>query len=743
MSVTVIDPAIDLEACAREPIRTPGGIQPHGALVVLEPKTLEILQASINLKDFLGADAVIGSGLGALNGAAAIAQDVESWARSTEPMLLRTSEAARGPVQILAHRARQGLIVEFEDAPANEAETLEALYPRLRAFVDQVHGAQTVDSLCDLSAKTLRELTGFNRVLIYQFDDDWNGVVVAEDGDGVLPSYLGHRFPASDIPAQARELYRLNPMRIIPDAFYEPAPIEPARSPVDGAPLDLSLAALRSVSPVHLEYMRNMGTGASMSVSILRDGQLWGLASCHNHHPKLVNAQARTACDFLGQILSMQIAARERSTHAAELIELKRIEAGLLTRLTGAASFQSSLTADPQTLLDLTRAAGAALYFEGKVQLMGETPPEATVIELAEWLGAERDEPVFVTDHLASLWPAGAQVAEQASGVLAVSISQIHPSYIFWFRPEVVQTVTWGGQPAKAVEPLGGRLHPRKSFAAWKEQVRMHSAPWRPAEVEVARDFRSAVLTFVMQRAEERAELTDELQRANKELEAFSYSISHDLRAPFRHIVGYAELLSERETALNERSRHYLDSIIDAALQAGRLVDDLLNFSQLGRAQLMRTRVDLNKAIDEIIRSYDSDLAGRKIEWKIAKLPIAWGDGSLLRQAMTNLIDNALKYSRDRDPAVITIDGEEREDDILCRVADNGAGFDMRYVAKLFGVFQRLHRVDDFPGTGIGLALTKRIIDRHGGRIWAEGEVDRGATFFFTLPKRTKDLPNG
>jgi light-regulated signal transduction histidine kinase (bacteriophytochrome) len=309
-----------------------------------------------------------------------------------------------------------------------------------------------------------------------------------------------------------------------------------------------------------------------------------------------------------------------------------------------------------------------------------------------------------------------------------------------WFRPEVVRTVAWGGDPRKAVSAsvpgAPARLHPRASFDKWKELVRGRAEPWRESELAAAADFRRAVLDLVLHRAEERAQMSDELQRSNRELEAFSYSVSHDLRAPFRHIVGYAELLGEREDGLSEPSRRYLTAIRESALSAGRLVDDLLAFSRLGRASLSRSRVDMAKLMEEVRRSLEPEWRGREVEWRIAPLPPAYGDPSMLRQVLLNLVDNALKYSRHSRPAVIGVSSETSDDHIVFKVEDNGVGFDMAYVDKLFGVFQRLHRAEEFEGTGIGLALARRIVERHDGAIWAEGRPREGAAFRFSLPRR-------
>ncbi|HWK52578.1 MAG TPA: GAF domain-containing protein, partial [Steroidobacter sp.] len=689
---------LNLDLCAQEPIRIPGSIQPHGTLVVVDPNSRRIVQASANAPALLGKDrgsAVLGLSLTELVGESAERQ-ITAWLANPDSSYLRTLDVNGRRLQVLGHQTSQGLILEFEQPPASEGETLEAYYPRVGRFMEDLPAYESVTELCTAAAREFRQISGFNRILIYRFDEQWNGEVLAEDGDGVLPSYAGLRFPASDIPTQARELYRLNRLRVIPDANYTPVPIEP---PLDegGEPLDLSFAALRSVSPVHLQYMRNMGTLASMSISVLVDGRLWGLVSAHNAAPRRVNAQARTACDLLGKVLSQHIGARERGAYAAKRIDLKRVESELLTKIASSDSFQSGLGAHAGTWLKIAGASGAAVLHDDSVFTAGVVPPAERLRALVEKLHQQGADS-FVTDSLSQQWPEFADIVDVASGVLAISISQLHSSYILWFRPEVERTVLWAGDPREAKQVENERLTPRNSFASWKELVKGRALPWSQAEIDGTVDFRAAIINFVLRRAEERAELTSQLQRSNRELESFSYSVSHDLRAPFRHIVGYTQLLRDREQSLSDQSLHYLDSINEAAASAGQLVDDLLSFSQLGRTALSMSPVDMQKVMQEIVRSVEPDTRGRQIEWRIQPLPSTNGDAPLLRQALYNLVDNALKYSRDRTPAIIEISGEQHPSECVYTVRDNGVGFDMAYAHKLFGVFQRLHRMEDFAG---------------------------------------------
>jgi two-component system, chemotaxis family, sensor kinase Cph1 len=366
---------------------------------------------------------------------------------------------------------------------------------------------------------------------------------------------------------------------------------------------------------------------------------------------------------------------------------------------------------------------------------VGATPDAGTVLALAQWLAAGT-KGVYATDALAESWPRAARHIDTASGILAVPTSQIFRNYLIWFRPETARTIKWAGEPVKRTSGNAGGIAPRKDFAPWIETVRNRSLHWRPVELDIAGEFRLAMLNVVLRRAEETAELALELRRANKELEAFSYSVSHDLRAPLRHIAGYGDLLLENEgVKLSERGQRFLNNILDSARFAGTLVDDLLTFSQMGRAALRPVAVDLNAMVQAVVEEFGPETADRRVEWVIRALPKVTGDPAFLQIALRNLLSNAVKYTRTRESARIEIAVHSTADEYILSVRDNGVGFNMKYVHKLFGVFQRLHRAEEFDGTGIGLANVRRIIERHDGRTWAEGREGEGAAFHFSLPK--------
>jgi chemotaxis family two-component system sensor kinase Cph1 len=715
-------PDADLTACDLEPIRWPGAVQPHGHMLVLDAHTLALVASSARWPTALR-DAV----LAALDHSALATLNPGSAPAGLGQLQLSGGEQ----LAVAAHRTLAHVIVECEPATA-DAGRPAPLDELVRQFLPRLQAEKSLRGLCALATDEIRRLTGFGRALVYRFDEDGHGEVLAESLAPGYDSYLGHHFPATDIPQQARALYLLNRFRLIPDASYQPV----ALVTVDGSAareIDLAQSLLRSVSPVHLEYMRNMGTLASMSVSIVVEGRLWGLISCHHHTPRGLAAPTRTACEHLGQLLALQIEVKESNADAAERLELRQLTLAMVAYLADADASLQRLAQHPG-LLRMARASGAAVVLDDAVWSIGEVPAPAQLVELAHWIAGLGVE-VYESDALAQHFAPAAAFVDRAAGVLALSISQVHRHVILWLRPELVRTVRWAGDPRKSVDE-SGRIQPRRSFASWTERIRGRSARWSSAETLAVRELREALIGIVLQRAEELAAVATELGRVNKELEAFSYTVSHDLRAPMRHIAGYVDLVLEQEGAqISPRGHRYLGHVKEAAAFAGQLVDALLDFSRMGRAALKPRRVDTGVMVRDLVRELGRLEPGRQVTWDIAPdLPALHADPFLLQVATRNLLANALKYTRERNPAHVAVRAVRGPAGDGLEVEDNGVGFEMQYVGKLFGVFQRLHTAEEFEGTGIGLANVRRIVERHGGSVWARGDLGRGAAFGFTLP---------
>ncbi len=732
---------IDLTSCDREPIHVPGSVQPHGFLLGLDTDG-RVAVASRSASRYLDLllPALLGEPLESALGSAAdeIAALLRAEPLTTATRLLGTFALPEaGLFDVVAYggsEAAQPLaILEFEQqrTPADPA----ALNARLYNFVAVIRRSRTVAEVCASAVEEIRALTGCDRVVLYQFNEKGHGEVLAEGRGEALPSLLGLRFPASDVPQQARRMYELNRVRIIPDVDYEPSPLFGLNGPA--GEIDLSPSVLRSVSPVHREYMRNMGTACSMSISILIDGRLWGLVSCHHTAPRFLPLRLRSACDFVMQIAASEIESHEKSLRLERALAAKQVQARLLARMAAQEDYMEGLAASPDLLLSLVESAGAAIVTGAGVQRFGAAPSNEQVLAIVERLRALRRDDFFSTDRLCALH-AGAP--GEASGLIAISVSRLQNTHVLWFRPELVTTVRWAGHPQKPAS-ADAIISPRHSFDEWQETVRGACEPWTPEAVQAAADFRSAVLEIVLSRAEDIAELAAGLQVANEELEAFSYSVSHDLRAPFRHISGFSEMLRDEEgDRLTDRGRRYLATIMDSARFAGLLVDSLLDFSRIARTRLTVVPVDMEQLADSEWAAVVYDEAGgRAIRFTRGPLPRVLGDPQLLRQVLRNLFSNAAKYTGKQPEPTVDMQAGISHEEIVFSIRDNGAGFDGRFAEKLFGVFQRLHRMEEFEGTGIGLANVKRIVGRHRGRVWAEGEAGKGAAFFFTLPAAPPD----
>lgn len=732
---------LDLTTCAREPIHIPGSIQPHGVLLVLDDSPdLRVVQVSLNALEQLGiaASEVLGSTLAEVLDEASAERvgRARASADTPDPSPLRVNaskHSAGKSFDAILHRSGAAWVLDLE--PVGDADTYAVTnaHRAVRRAVDRLDRSAGVIEMCRQAASEVRNITGFDRVMIYRFDADWHGEVIAETKRDDLESFLGLHYPASDIPEQARRLYTLNTIRIIPNVDYVAAKLHPQLHPTTSQPLDLSGSVLRSVSPIHCEYLRNMRVAASMSISLLRDGKLWGLIACHHYQPRFVAYEVRLAAEFLGRTLSWQIASREH-TEVAEQTGLAQSKlTAFVSQLRGASDVFAGLSQLGPELCALVDAQGVLIAHDGELRTSGSCPPDAELPGLLDFLAQQSD--VFASDHLGAVLPAAQTYADSASGLLSMALGKANGGFVVWFRPELEQLVHWAADPVKSVVIENGipRLTPRGSFSLWKQVVKGKSLPWRPWQVTTVSDLRGALVANVMTHAAEMLRLNKALAKMNAELDQFAYVASHDLKAPLRGIANLSQWVEEDiGEGLSGEAREHMTLLRGRVQRLERLIDGILDYSRAGRVKQPVQRVDVAQLLNDVLELLAPPAACTVV---IAEpMPVVDAERIALQQVFLNLLSNAFKHAA-RDGGEVVVSAAEEPGAHHFSVRDNGPGIEPQFHERIWGIFQTLEARDKVEGTGIGLSIVRKIVESRGGKAWVTSAAGQGATFHVWWPK--------
>jgi chemotaxis family two-component system sensor kinase Cph1 len=725
----------DLSNCDLEPIHIPASIQPHGLLMVLREPDLTITQISENVGEYLdrSVERVLEQPLASLLSVPEFEKIRDAvtngqWEK-VNPLRL---EVGGKLLDGIIHRHAGALILELESTSA--AARSESTQHSLRPALISLQFARTLQALCDTVVREVRQLTGFERVVLYRFHTTGDGSVDSESKESFLEPYLHLHYPASDIPQQARELYLKNWLRIIPDARYVPVAVVPTLRPDTRAPLDLSLSVLRSVSPVHLEYMANMGVRASMSISLIVRDRLWGLISCANHTaPRPVAFELRSACEVLGRLASLQIAAVEE--HEAELARVSRRDTRAeLAKALRVGQVLEGVLESPDECLRIVNAEGAAVLRGSDAQRCGITPSLAEIGALTDWLDMRGDADPFSTSSLSSLYPGGGDIVDVASGILTFALPGTPRRRIIWFRPEILKKVNWGGDPRKTVETdRGMRVHPRRSFALWKEEVRFHSASWAAPDLEAAEHLRRDAVEIDLERQVVREQ---QAVRARDDLVAV---VSHDLRNPLGVIQMQAAILLQTVGSgpedFSRRIQTSTEHIQRAVRRMNTLIRDLLDLAKLeaGRFTLQCSRCQMNHLAEESLLILRPLAEAKRITLTSdLRSDAVHADRDRIFQVLSNLVGNAIKFTPERGS--ISVRAETDNQEVRVTVSDTGPGIPSDQLANIFDRYWQARRSDQ-EGSGLGLFIAKGIVEAHGGRIWTEAHAGTGATFIFVLPR--------
>jgi chemotaxis family two-component system sensor kinase Cph1 len=756
---------ISIANCDSEPVSTPGCIQSHGMLLVMHPAELIVTQVSENCARWTGCgvDAVLGQPLAQVVGAAVaqrIAELVAGGGLKNNPtyalaVCLPGMPADAEPLDISIHVAGGALIVELEPTGREHhgAVSERDYYARVKTTMARLRASPSLATFCQAVADEVRSTTGLDRAMVYRFQADESGEVVADAHGPDLHSWFGLRYPASDIPKPARDTLKRIGVRSLPDARGALCELVPLLDPASGAPLDMTHCALRGASVMYSEYLTNMGVAATLTMPILRDGVLWGLIIGHHYSPTLMPYHQRVAAEFIGQMASLEIAAAEAREHAQYQRNIDAVHHGVIAfaamRSDVAALMSAPGVSGRPGLLDGIEAGGVALLNRDRWITIGQTPTLPHLQLLAGWVREQlacddSGRQLVATNVLGSLFAAATQCADLASGLLAIALPRVsRGDLLFWFRPEQKQVFNWSGNPYEKSEvtgPHGTRLTPRRSFELWQEEVRGCALPWKQVEIDAALKLRQWIADMVATRAEQLDKINDDLVRSNDERDVFACVARPDLQEPLHGIYQHAcDLKAElgtgrtREDTGDER----MSLVARLTQRMDNLLETLLALARIGRVELGYEEVDLGIVVAEALELCDVGLANA-LEVRIPRLlPSMPCDRVRVRDVFAGLISNVLKYNDQPQPWIeigyLDADGVLP---LVFFVRDNGVGVGIgdRPHESVFQLFKQTPAGEAFgTGSATGLALVRKLVEQHHGRFWFDAEPGVGSTCYFTL----------
>lgn len=644
--------SVDLSNCDREPIHVLGTVQPFGFLIALTADWL-VSRVSANSAQFIGLtpDDMLGKPIAALLDGEAIHAlrnriTLLRGPDSVERLFSIPLIAGGPPFDVAVHFSGQLVVVEAEPASHDEMEASSTV----RSMVARLAQAEGMTAFLRDGARQVRALTGFDRVMVYRFADGGDGEVVAEALKPGIDSFFGLHYPASDIPAQARALYLRNIFRIIADVKAPPVPVVPALDPT-GAALDMSLCLTRAVSPIHIEYLGNMGVGASLSISIIVEGKLWGLFACHHYAPRLPTFAQRSAAELFGQIFSMMLESRERAETATYEGKARQVADRLLSAVAQDHDLLTNARWLGDIIFDTIPADGVGVYIDGQMTFSGLAPDASAFVAIVSMLNRVAASQVYTTDSLSSVLPEAAAYADRVSGVLAIPLSRRPRDYVVLFRAEQLRSVRWAGNPEKEIEygPNGPRLTPRKSFESWSQLVKGVALPFLPAELRVAEALRTALLEVILRMSDS---ADAERQRAHEKQELLIAELNHRVRNILSLIRG---LLSQ--TRDSARSVDEFIGTLESRVHALARAHDQITADRWSPARLY----DLIEVESGAYLGERSD----RVQLSGPNVLLTPGCFTVLALVIHEMLTNAAKYGALSDSGTVKIDWRVDEDGSL------------------------------------------------------------------------------
>lgn len=663
---------LDLTACDREPIHVPGAIQPHGLLLLADATDGRIFASAGDVERLLAVTQWIGRAAADLIGEAAAARLAAVDRGNPAPTWLGAVVGAGGRrLDASAHLGPHGHLIELEPAE-DDGRSVGVEIGELETMAAAFEYASSTENLCRLAAAEIRRRTGYGRVMVYRFLDDESGQVISEDCAPGMRTFLNHHFPASDIPRQARALYLRNLVRVIPDIAYTPAPIRFA--PGREAVVDLSDAGLRSVSPIHIQYLRNMGVAASASFSIVKDGALWGLVACHDSEPRTIGFAARSMCRAIAGALGRQLKARDDTGSFRERVRLRSFQDDLVSLLSREGSLEDAISNHVEEIRRALGGDGVAILRGEDLLSAGRCPSAGELKALARWALKRGSDQVYATNRLAEDYPAAERFHETGAGLLALTLSVSDPWVILWFRAEEIEIVEWAGNPHKepSTDP-NAILTPRASFESWRETVRGRSRRWTPAEVEAASRLRAAVIEVwqargLMELNRRMVATLAEKDMAIQQKEFLIGEVNHRVQNSLQLVSSFL--------SLQARSSN-LPGLAEALEEARRrLTAVALVHRRLYRSDQVET-VDAARYLDELVADVIASLGAAwapVVTTDFAPVLLPTDRAVCVGLILTELMINATKYAYGGEAGPLSVTLGEHRASLRLIVADKGVG---------------------------------------------------------------------
>jgi chemotaxis family two-component system sensor kinase Cph1 len=685
-------------SCDREPIHLSGAIQPHGILLVVDPTSFEIIGEAGDIPKFIGLTSAIGTVLSDV--LPHVLMERVTNVKTAPTFLLGQFNGACGVLDAVAHMSDQYIHIEMESAASAPVDAVQFLISVEEATV-KLERSSSIKSICDVAASVFRQMTGYDRVMVYRFTDDDAGVVLGESRIPGLYGYMNHHFPASDVPKQARRLYVRNRSRVIPDVAYQPQLIHSDR---DLSKLDLSDSMLRSVSPIHIEYLKNMQVAASASFSIVKDGELWGLVACHNMTPRNIPLAVRIAGHTLSNAIMRQIISKEDAENNRERIRLRSQEDRIMLLLGNDVSIEQFFSGSGEALAKLMNADGFAAVQGKDLFQYGSTPEPDDIRAIAEFVRLPASQAPFSTTSLSRRMPGTDHFADKASGLLAVTMSSEVPTILLWFRAEHIELVKWAGNPHKDVpHDPNQHLAPRASFEAWTETVQRKARSWTHAQVESA----SRIVRLVLDHRNNQRmrEMNRELTTIVRENENLLMQKDYLMREVNHRVQNSLQLVS---AFLRLQARDSDDEKLRVGLDEAQ---KRLNAVALVHRRLYQDSsveiIDLARYIESLLKDMISSMDPA---WKehlsldLAPILIATDKAVNVGLILTELVINIQKYAYAGAPGPIVVRLEQFRSNIRLTVSDSGRGKDKAVI----------------DGSGFGSRLLSALMERLHGNLEEE-----------------------